>query len=768
MSTAARRWTTGARWAFLSCVVLSACEHQSTAPLPGPAKLAFTAQPGSAMAGDTISPVVTVAIEDSLGQTVATATSIVTLAIGTSPGGGTLTGTVSVAATKGVASFANLHIDKRGSGYTLTATSPGLAEATSAAFDITPAATQLVFTAQPANATAGTTMSPALRVVATDSSGDTAIAFAGTVTLAIGGSQGGGTLSGTTTASAVNGVATFDDLWIQKADTGYTLTAASGALKGATSAAFAVAPAAPAVLSFVVQPGDATAGAAIGPAVAVAVQDPYGNTVTGATTAVSVALGANPDSGTLSGATTQNAVNGIATFSDLSIQKASTYTLTAAAGALRRATSAAFAVAPAAPAQLAFVAPPSITDVSLRMWPAVQVEIRDAFGNTAPTDPTAVTLALGANPGGATLSGTLTATARNGVASFLDLVLDQPGTGYTLAATSGTLPAATSPSFSVTRQQLIAFDMEGQTGGFRGIGVMHDDGSGVVQLTASGAAPTWSPDGQKIAFFDSSGVAVVNADGSGIINSRTSLAPSATGNVWNLAWSPDGTKIAFLGDSGVFVMNVDGTGVTNILRSRRGMAGSYASGLAWKPDGSRLAFTGGYDTSYASSTTSSTGLFLMALDGSGITRVLPGLEWVLSPASWSPDGSRLVMACGSYLCVVNADGTGFAQLVSGWEPSWKADGTRLLFMGPRGISEMNPDGSGVTLLVSTSNLSVGYPVWSPDGQRVATVAFGACSYWSSYSSSSCLSLTPDAVVVVNADGSARTINSFGAEPAWRP
>ena len=765
MSTAARRWTTGARWAFLSCVVVAACEHQITAPPPGPAKLAFTAQPGSAMAGDTISPVVTVAIEDSLGQTVATATSIVTLSIGISPGGGTLTGTVSVAATKGVASFANLHIDRRGSGYALTATSPGLAEATSAAFDITPAATQLLFTAQPANATAGTIMFPALRVVATDSSGDTAIAFTGTVTLATGGSQGGGTLSGTTTARAVNGVATFDDLWIQKADTGYTLTAASGALKGATSAAFAIAPAAPAALSFVVQPGNATAGAAIGPAVAVAVRDAYGNTVTSATTAVSVAFGVNPDSATLSGTTTANAVNGVATFSDLSIRKASTYTLAAAAGALRQATSAVFAVAPAAPAQLAFVVPPSATDATLRMWPAVRVAMHDAFGNTVSTVAADVAIALGANPGGATLSGTLSAAAANGVASFADLVIDRPGSGYTLVATSGTLTAGTSPSFSVTKQQLIAFAMEDQYGNHRGIGTMHDDGSGVVQLTASGDTPTWSADGTKIAFLDSSGVAVTNADGTGIVRSRASLAPTSTGLVWNLTWSPDGTRVAFLADSGVFVMNVDGSGVANVLHTTVDMYGAHetqADGLAWAPDGSHLAFSG--TSSYSS------GLFLMTPDGSGITRILPGLEWSLNPASWSPDGSRLVMSCGYYVCVVNADGTGFAQLVRGARPSWKPDGTSILFLDASGLSLMKPDGSGVTPLVSSGTAAPGYPAWSADGLRVAMVKLGVCTAWdtSYWSSSTCLSFTPDAVVVVNADGSTRTVNAVGTEPAWRP
>src|SRR5206468_2952607 len=54
------------------------------------------------------------------------------------------------------------------------------------------------------------------------------------------------------------------------------------------------------------------------------------------------------------------------------------------------------------------------------------------------------------NPNGAVLSGTLTRAAVNGVATFDDLKLDKAGTGYTLVATSGSLPSATSSAFNTT------------------------------------------------------------------------------------------------------------------------------------------------------------------------------------------------------------------------------------------------------------------------------------------------------------------------------
>lgn len=61
----------------------------------------------------------------------------------------------------------------------------------------------------------------------------------------------------------------------------------------------------------------------------------------------------------------------------------------------------------------------------------------------------AVTLALGANPGGAKLSGTLTVNARDGVASFSDLAINRAGSGYTLTATAAGFNSVTSNAFDV-------------------------------------------------------------------------------------------------------------------------------------------------------------------------------------------------------------------------------------------------------------------------------------------------------------------------------
>jgi len=119
-----------------------------------------------------------------------------------------LSGTTTVAAVAGVATFSTLSITKAGSGYVVVATATGLAGAASAGFDITPGvATQLAFTVQPSTSVAGTTITPALQVTAQDALGNTVASFTGDVTVAIVTNPAGGVLSGTAVVAAVAGVA---------------------------------------------------------------------------------------------------------------------------------------------------------------------------------------------------------------------------------------------------------------------------------------------------------------------------------------------------------------------------------------------------------------------------------------------------------------------------------------------------------------------------------------------------------------------------------
>jgi hypothetical protein len=419
-------------------------------------RLSFTVQPTTTAAGKTISPSVRVAAVDALGNTDPTFSGTVTVAIGHNPSGGTLSGTVTVAAFGGVATFSTLSIDKVGTGYTLTAAAAGLTGVTSTSFDIgSGAATQLLVTVQPHSATAGGTITPAVQVAALDAGGNPAASFVGNVSVAITAGTGtaGASLGGTRTVAAVAGVAVFSTLSINLAGTGYTLTATSSGLTPAISNAFNITAAAADSLVFTTQPIATTAGQAVSPAVQVAARDSLGNVVTSFTGNVTVAIA--PGTGTpgahLTGTTTLAAVAGVATFSTLKIDSAgSGYRFTASASGVSGTTSASFVITAGTATRLLFAVQPTTAPSGKMISPSVKVTATDALGNTNATFSGNVTVAIGHNPSGGTLSGTVTVAAFGGVATFSTLSIDKAGTGYTLTAAATGLTGTTSAPFAIT------------------------------------------------------------------------------------------------------------------------------------------------------------------------------------------------------------------------------------------------------------------------------------------------------------------------------
>lgn len=386
-------------------VMLSGCagKHDGTTEPNGngvATRLAFTVQPSNGIAGAANSPAVQVTVEDVHGNTVSSATNSITLAIGTNPAGGTLSGTVTAAAVGGIATFSSLILDKTGAGYTLAASTTGLTGATSSSFNVsagTPA--KLVFTVQPTNGVAGTTLTPAVQVSVQDAQSNLATTATTSITLAIGTNPAAGTLSGAATVAAVNGVATFSTLALNVAGTGYTLTATATNLTNATSVAFNIGAGAAAKLVFAVQPSNVVAAASITPAVQVAVQDAQGNALTSATNSITVAIGNNPATGTLAGTATIAAINGIATFANLSINNSGTgYTLTASAAGLSSGTSSSFNVTPAAIPDYALTLTP--TDLTIDQGATATTSVTITRSNFTG----AVTLTLGNAPGGVTAS----------------------------------------------------------------------------------------------------------------------------------------------------------------------------------------------------------------------------------------------------------------------------------------------------------------------------------------------------------------------------
>ncbi len=145
-------------------------------------------------------------------------------------------------------------------------------------------------------------------------------------------------------------------------------------LDSAVEVRFTTAAPPPAVrLRFTTQPTDAVAGGAISPVV-VTIIDSLGNTMTTASDRVTVAhWGGWPP---LLGTTTVDAVNGVATFRDLSDTVAATYRLAAFSSGLVGDTSAAFTISAGAPSKVVMGDGTPSSPVSPQYWGDGQVGLR--------------------------------------------------------------------------------------------------------------------------------------------------------------------------------------------------------------------------------------------------------------------------------------------------------------------------------------------------------------------------------------------------------
>ncbi len=256
--------------------------------------------------------------------------------------------------------------------------------------------------------------------------------------------------------------------------------------------------------------------------------------------------------------------------------------------------------------------------------------------------------------------------------------------------------------------------------------VMNADGSDVTPLSpedAEDTAPTWSPDGQKIAFVSQRDgnreIYVMDADGQNVVNVTRHPADD-----WTPAWSPDGSQLAFAsirtGGWEIFVidtacLSAPETCPDNLTQITADDSGNISP--VWSPDGSRFAFnskmSGNWD------------IYTMATDGSDIRQVTTTPENDLAPA-WSPDGSQIAFETNRdgnvEIYVLDANG-GEARNVTNLSlandhgPTWSPDGQQLVFYSNRegnwDIFSTTLDGEFVINLTQTPGRDEQTPAWRP-------------------------------------------------------
>ena len=214
--------------------------------------------------------------------------------------------------------------------------------------------------------------------------------------------------------------------------------------------------------------------------------------------------------------------------------------------------------------------------------------------------------------------------------------------------------------------------------------------------------PSWSPNGDRIAFVrraacsgsgtECSGLPndlwVANEDGSAARAVTQFRLARATTWAYSLSWSPDGSRIAHCRStpraSSLWISRVDRRASTRLSSARCG-------DVAWAPDGRRLAVALG------------TGIVLMTPAGR-VDRVLhrggTGLVW-------SPDSTRVAFRTGDGLYSITADGTARKRklLGRGFEAlSWSR--AEMILAGNRGIYRRSAATGRLETLISRS-MSVG-------------------------------------------------------------
>ncbi|MGA1699501.1 MAG: hypothetical protein ACO4AZ_11570, partial [Ilumatobacteraceae bacterium] len=263
---------------------------QSVTPTPGTATtVSIQVSADGAVVGQPFNVQPRVVILDEYGNTVPSSGQVVTATISS---GATLIGTTSRSTNaNGIAIFSNLGIrGTSGTVYTLSFALDGYQATTQSIPVNAGAAARLALTSESSGIAAGSAFTTQPQVQVKDADGNLVTTSTATVTATITQVDGVGSLVGTTSVSAVNGVASFTNLGIDgRAGTAYRITYSALGLTS-TSEFLTVSIGAPVSIEFIDQSVGTASGAAFTRQPRLVVKDASGNVVTGYVTPVTATV----------------------------------------------------------------------------------------------------------------------------------------------------------------------------------------------------------------------------------------------------------------------------------------------------------------------------------------------------------------------------------------------------------------------------------------------------------------------------------------------